>query len=177
MNDAYSFLKDELALIEIHKHKWVESEKAGREIGFVTAALDWIKKYGDDWKRSRLNSLYGHSIFSEKRRYRRFLTRLPLLLKIQDSSILSCINDINLVGLSCSIPIFVPQNSPVEITLDLPGKNSPQSVSSVQFQSCILRIASEKKKNIPQRYCIVIPFAEHIRDYLRIYPDYFVSPA
>ena len=46
MNRNYPFLKDELALMEIRKHKWIESEKKGCEIDFATAALDWIKKYG-----------------------------------------------------------------------------------------------------------------------------------
>ncbi len=49
----YSFLKNELALEEIRKHKWIESEKAGCEIGFATAAVDWIKNYGEGWLRSR----------------------------------------------------------------------------------------------------------------------------
>ena len=46
----YSFLKDELALNEIRKHKWIESEKCGCEIGFATAAFDWIKRYGYAFK-------------------------------------------------------------------------------------------------------------------------------
>ena len=49
MKINYSFLKDELALAEIRKHKWLESEKKGCEIGFATAALDWIKKHGLQW--------------------------------------------------------------------------------------------------------------------------------
>lgn len=52
-NVRYSFLNDTLALEEIRKHKWIESEKAGREIGFATAAVDWIKKYGEQWLRFR----------------------------------------------------------------------------------------------------------------------------
>jgi len=51
MDDNYSFLKDELALSEIRKHKWIESEKKGHEIGFATAALDWIKQHGSAWLR------------------------------------------------------------------------------------------------------------------------------
>jgi len=30
---------------EILKHKWIESEKAGADIGFEKALLDWIVKY------------------------------------------------------------------------------------------------------------------------------------
>jgi len=29
---------------EILKHKWIESEKAGKDIGFERALLDWIVK-------------------------------------------------------------------------------------------------------------------------------------
>ena len=30
---------------EILKHKWIESEKAGRDIGFERALTDWIIKH------------------------------------------------------------------------------------------------------------------------------------
>jgi len=49
MSSSFSFLKSKHAVDEIRKHKWIESEKLGREIGFATAALDWIKKYGNSW--------------------------------------------------------------------------------------------------------------------------------
>ncbi len=52
-NVRYSYLKDEFALDEIRKHKWIESEKAGCEIGFATAAVDWIKKHGEQWLQFR----------------------------------------------------------------------------------------------------------------------------
>jgi hypothetical protein len=31
---------------EIERHKWIESEKAGRDLG-EDAAIDWIIKYAD----------------------------------------------------------------------------------------------------------------------------------
>lgn len=31
---------------EIERHKWIESEKAGRDLG-MDAAIDWILKYAD----------------------------------------------------------------------------------------------------------------------------------
>ena len=46
MKQNYSLLTDELAIEEIQKHKWIESEKKGKEIGFATAATEWAKKYG-----------------------------------------------------------------------------------------------------------------------------------
>ncbi|MBI4025118.1 MAG: hypothetical protein HY360_09065 [Verrucomicrobia bacterium] len=38
---------------EILKHKWIESEKAGHDIGFERALLDWIVKFRTGWRRSR----------------------------------------------------------------------------------------------------------------------------
>jgi hypothetical protein len=31
---------------EIERHKWIESEKAGKDLG-MEAAIDWILKYAD----------------------------------------------------------------------------------------------------------------------------------
>lgn len=38
---------------EILRHKWLESERLGYDIGFERALLDWIRKHRDDWRRSR----------------------------------------------------------------------------------------------------------------------------
>lgn len=38
---------------EILKHKWIESEKAGTDIGFEKALLDWIVKYRSSWRDKR----------------------------------------------------------------------------------------------------------------------------
>ena len=35
---------------EILKHKWIESEKAGADIGFEKALLDWIVKHRSNWR-------------------------------------------------------------------------------------------------------------------------------
>lgn len=39
---------------EILKHKWIESEKAGKDIGFEKALLDWIVKHRSNWRDKRL---------------------------------------------------------------------------------------------------------------------------
>lgn len=39
---------------EILKHKWIESEKAGKDIGFEKALLDWIVKHRSNWREKRL---------------------------------------------------------------------------------------------------------------------------
>ena len=41
---------------EILKHKWLESEKAGFDIGFESALTDWIVKHRSKWRRSRQSS-------------------------------------------------------------------------------------------------------------------------
>jgi hypothetical protein len=38
---------------EILKHKWIESEKAGRDIGFERALTDWIIKHRSKWRKTR----------------------------------------------------------------------------------------------------------------------------
>ena len=38
---------------EIMKHKWIESEKAGVDIGFERALTDWIIKHRSKWRKGR----------------------------------------------------------------------------------------------------------------------------
>ena len=38
---------------EILVHKWLESEKAGHDIGFERALLDWIVKHRSAWRDKR----------------------------------------------------------------------------------------------------------------------------
>ena len=38
---------------EILKHKWIESEKAGYDIGFDRALTDWCARHRNDWRRAR----------------------------------------------------------------------------------------------------------------------------
>jgi len=42
---------------EILRHKWIESERLGYDIGFERALLDWIRKHREDWRVSRRNQL------------------------------------------------------------------------------------------------------------------------
>jgi hypothetical protein len=42
---------------EILRHKWIESEKLGRDIGFERALLDWIRMHRDKWRASRRNEV------------------------------------------------------------------------------------------------------------------------
>lgn len=38
---------------EILKHKWIESEKAGADIGFERALTDWIVRHRSKWRKNR----------------------------------------------------------------------------------------------------------------------------
>lgn len=38
---------------EILRHKWLESEKQQRDIGFERALLDWIRNHRDAWRAGR----------------------------------------------------------------------------------------------------------------------------
>jgi hypothetical protein len=42
---------------EILRHKWIESEKAGRDIGFERALTDWIMKHRSKWQKTRRTTL------------------------------------------------------------------------------------------------------------------------
>jgi len=42
-------LQNRLVLEEIARHQWIESEKAGRDIGFEFAAEDWLKRFSKAW--------------------------------------------------------------------------------------------------------------------------------
>ena len=38
---------------EVLKHKWIESEKAGHDIGLERAMTDWILKHRSQWLKAR----------------------------------------------------------------------------------------------------------------------------
>lgn len=38
---------------EVLRHKWLESEKAGRDIGYQKAFYDWLLRHRTQWRRSR----------------------------------------------------------------------------------------------------------------------------
>jgi len=45
---------------EILRHKWIESERLGYDIGFERALLDWIRKHREDWRVSRRQQMAKH---------------------------------------------------------------------------------------------------------------------
>ena len=38
---------------EIFRHKWIESEKKGHDIGFDKALMEWVVKYRSEWRKNR----------------------------------------------------------------------------------------------------------------------------
>jgi len=38
---------------EILRHKWLDSEKAGKDIGFDRALIDWVRNHRSEWRASR----------------------------------------------------------------------------------------------------------------------------
>ncbi|QQL46376.1 hypothetical protein G3M56_005915 [Sulfuriroseicoccus oceanibius] len=41
-------------LDEIHRHKWIESEKRGYDVGLEFALVDWIRNHRDEWRKKWL---------------------------------------------------------------------------------------------------------------------------
>lgn len=55
-NDIYELLISKEALAqrqEVERHKWLESEKAGRDIGYDAALIDWVMKHKSKWKKAQ----------------------------------------------------------------------------------------------------------------------------
>ncbi len=57
---------------EILKHKWLESERLGYDIGFERALLDWIRKHREGWRAARRQQMSqgqpaGHPAIPEKK--------------------------------------------------------------------------------------------------------------
>ena len=47
--EAKKLLRNKKVIEEINRHKWLESEIAGYDIGFEAAAEDWLKKHAAVW--------------------------------------------------------------------------------------------------------------------------------
>ena len=47
--EAKKLLRNKRVIEEINRHKWLESEIAGYDIGFEAAAEDWLKKHAAVW--------------------------------------------------------------------------------------------------------------------------------
>lgn len=54
--DAKKLLRDKKVIEEINRHKWLESEITGYDIGFQAAADDWLKNHAEAWVLYHMNS-------------------------------------------------------------------------------------------------------------------------
>ena len=59
--EPIELLKNPDVIKEIHQHLWIESEKAGYDIGLSWAAEDWMNRYAQLWIESHMP---GKTIFS-----------------------------------------------------------------------------------------------------------------
>ena len=50
---AYEVALQKAEQIEISKHKWLESEKAGYDIGIELAQQSWNRYHAKDWRKSK----------------------------------------------------------------------------------------------------------------------------
>lgn len=119
---TYSYLKDPRALAEIRKHKWFLSQEAKCEIGFATAAVDWVKKYGEEWKKVHVKGLKDLEIFLERRKYRRFDIDTHLTLRQNESQFLAQVINVNYFGFLCRTRHFLYLGNNVNIEMQINQK-------------------------------------------------------
>ena len=53
LQDTKFYKQFEAERQEILKHKWYESEKAGHDVGFGRALIDWTIKFKTKWLKDR----------------------------------------------------------------------------------------------------------------------------
>jgi hypothetical protein len=53
VTDLLLYRECKCELEEVLRHKWIESEKAGRDVGFDWALFDWYIKHRRGWRAGR----------------------------------------------------------------------------------------------------------------------------
>ena len=51
---------------EIKKYKWIESERAGQDIGWERARQEWLQKHFPSWKRQRWQNAIAEALQSDE---------------------------------------------------------------------------------------------------------------
>lgn len=124
MKHSYLYFDDPQVLEEIDKHKWIESQKAGKDIGFEAAARDWVAKYGSEWSGQDRYTDPGDNIFFERRKLRRFeLDRCITLLKDGALFLVEAVN-VSLNGVLCRSKEYIYPCGEVVIRLPFKGKKA-----------------------------------------------------
>lgn len=47
--EKQKLLRNKKVVEEINRHQWIESERAGHDIGFDNAAADWLERFSKTW--------------------------------------------------------------------------------------------------------------------------------
>lgn len=109
MKNNYPYLRDPRAVSEIRKHQWIESQKAGREIGFGSAATDWMRRFGPAWRDAHAIESQDRTIFLEQRKFRRFHLHSSVQLIRAGEIFPARTVDVSSRGVLCRIPArFIP---------------------------------------------------------------------
>lgn len=66
--DAKKLLRNKKVIEEIIRHKWLESEIAGYDIGFEAAAEDWLKKHAASWVKYHMSPAPSPNKFPKKKK-------------------------------------------------------------------------------------------------------------
>ena len=59
INELKEILKDKRVIDEINKHLWIESQKAGYNIGWERAMDEWVRLYSEGWMRYNMPEKYN----------------------------------------------------------------------------------------------------------------------
>lgn len=66
ITDLRELLKDKRVMEEIHKHLWIESQKAGYSIGLERATDEWLKLYAEGWMKYHMPEKFAKIKEKEK---------------------------------------------------------------------------------------------------------------
>lgn len=58
ISDVRELLKDKRVVEEINRHLWIESQKAGYNIGIEKATDEWLRLYSDGWMKYYMPDKY-----------------------------------------------------------------------------------------------------------------------
>ena len=58
ITEIRELLKDKRVIEEIHKHLWIESQKAGYSIGIERATDEWVRLYAEGWVKYHMPEKY-----------------------------------------------------------------------------------------------------------------------
>ena len=59
ISDLRELLKDKRVVEEINRHLWIESQKAGYNIGLERATDEWLTLYSEGWMKYHLPDKYN----------------------------------------------------------------------------------------------------------------------